>query len=147
MKVFAIRTVTTAIAVAIMGSATVACSQRGGGGDAANTIVIDDAAVFSSAAGNDGILTIDEFRTAMGGIITSLDKDANGDLSAAELAALPEGRRAGWTMYDVGGDGSLSATDLQAAMAPKFLMRDRNQDGAVTRDEIPDGTPAGGFLF
>ena len=86
MKILAIRPVTTAIAVTVMGVATIACSQRGAGAEAANTIVINDVDAFSSAAGNDGRLTIDEFRTAMGGIVTSLDKDANGDLSAAELA-------------------------------------------------------------
>ena len=147
MKILAFRSLTTGFAIAVMGVATNACSQRSGGQEAAGTDAISDQDTYSSAAGSDGRLTIDEFRTAESRIITSLDRDANGDLSAAELSAMAEGRRRGWLMYDVGGDGILSATDLQGAMAPKFTMRDRNQDGAIARDEIPDGTPAGGFLF
>ena len=125
-----------------------ACSQGAGEQNkAAGTIVTNDVAAVRSGAGADGRLTLDEFRVVAGSMIGALDSDANGALSAAELAALPEGRRGGWTMYDGDGDGTLAAAELQAAMAPKFTMRDRNHDGAITPDEIPDGTPAGGFLF
>jgi hypothetical protein len=125
-----------------------ACAQRADEQNkATGTIVTNDVAAVRSGAGADGRLTLDEFRVVAGSMITALDTDANGALSAAELAALPEGRRRGWTMYDGDGDGTLTAAELQTAMAPKFTMRDRNHDGAITPDEIPDGTPAGGFLF
>jgi hypothetical protein len=125
----------------------VACSPGAEKNKAAGTIVTNDIAAAQFGAGADGRLTFDEFRVVSRSMITALDTDANGSLSTAELAAIPEGRRGGWTMYDIDSDGVLTAAELEARMGPKFTMRDGNHDQAITRDEIPDGTPAGGFLF
>lgn len=125
----------------------VACSPGAEQNNATGTIVTNDIAAAQAGAGSDGRLTLEEFRVVSRSMITALDTDANGALSTVELAAIPEGRRGGWTMYDIDRDGVLTAAELEARMAPSFTMRDRNHDQAITRDEIPDGTPAGGFLF
>lgn len=125
----------------------VACSSGADQNNATGTIVTNDVAAAQAGAGSDGRLTFEEFRVVSRSMITALDTDANGALSTAELAVIPEGRRGGWTMYDLNRDGVLTAAELEERMGPTFTMRDRNHDQAITLDEIPDGTSAGGYLF
>jgi hypothetical protein len=37
--------------------------------------------------------------------------------------------------------------EYESVTIGKFTMRDKNYDAALVVDEIPEGTPASGFLF
>lgn len=114
--------------------------------DKAAAIVTDDKAAFEKGGGSDG-LTLAEYSDVSAAMRDALDSDGNDELSKAELAALPEQRRAAWAMYDTDRSGTLTLGEFNAMQLPKFTMRDRDHDGRIMREEIPDGTPAGGLLF
>ena len=126
-----------------------ACSGGAGANDASDksaAIVTDDKAAAAAGGGADG-LTLAEYTAVSMAMRDGLDTDSNGSISAAELAVLPDRRRAAWQAYDSDRDGTLSVAEFDAMQAPNFTMRDKNYDRKIMPDEIPDGTSAGGYLF
>lgn len=138
------------LAWAIAGAAiTLAAGCSGSGAKADNkaaAIVSDDRAAFTAGGGADG-LTLEEYSAVSRAMRDGLDADSNGNVTDAELAVLPDQRRAAWKMYDIDRDGTMTAAEYDGSLAPRFTMRDTNHDGKIMMDEVPDGTPAGGLLF
>lgn len=134
----------------IAGASVLLASGCSGGGSAAankaGAVVSDDKAAFAAGGGADG-LTLAEYGAVSRAMRDGLDADSNGELSEAELAVLPDQRRGAWKMYDIDRNGTMTTAEYEGSVAPRFTMRDKNGDGKIMTDEVPDGTPAGGLLF
>jgi len=143
----------TAMVTALLAGA---CSGGTGGAEGAGDnkqkaaqgpVTIDDRALFQQGAGSDGRLTIEEYKTTSRTIHGQLDSDGDGSLTTEEVARLPENRRPGWMYGDIDRNGTVTAGEYDDILVTKSTARDKNYDRAVTMDEIPEGTPASGFLF
>ncbi len=82
-------------------------------------------------------------------VFKALDKDGDGALSAEEIA----GASAALITLDKDGDGKLSAEEIRPVMQPRgetpgqvahrtFESFDKNTDGKITADELPERTKA-----
>lgn len=77
-------------------------------------------------------------------LLNALDTNHDGKLSAEEITAAPKSL----LKLDVNGDGSITADELQAPpespiaspddLSQQLMAFDKNHDGVLTRDELPD---------
>lgn len=90
-------------------------------------------------ANNDGVITRAEFDAVRGARFLAIDADHNGVLSAAEREAnAPSGRMAARFNPDTSNDGSVSRAEFDAQGSAMFARFDRNQDGRLSSDELPN---------
>ena len=77
-----------------------------------------------------------------GGPMKRFDKNADGVLDAAEIAAMPERVRERVLNADADKDGKVTVDELKAAFAKRghehFVKNDKNADGFLTKDEVGD---------
>lgn len=93
-------------------------------------------------ADDDGKVTLEEFVIRSQTRFVELDTDANGELSADELAK-PMVERADYKVrkmmkrYDADGDGRITEEEFSAPARKRFAMRDFDGDGKISDDELP----------
>ncbi len=111
-------------------------------------------------ADGDGAVTYEEVQAWRTRFFTTADADENGFLTSEEMQAVRDqaaaagagGQRRGprrggrggdpITRLDADGDGQLSRAEFVDAPFPALERFDRNEDGRLTRDELP-GRPRG----
>lgn len=94
-------------------------------------------------ADKSGDVTLDEFAKAFDQRIGGADANADGVYTADEIAAEIERQRAMRMAnriierFDADGDGKLTKAEVENHQKKMFAMLDRNDDGKIVRDELP----------
>jgi len=97
----------------------------------------------------DGKISLAEINADQARMFTALDVDGDKSMSVEEI------RRRGrslqifrtttlFDLLDANGDGKLSVVEIQAPSQRWFKRYDKNGDGILEADEIPDGRGSGG---
>ena len=97
----------------------------------------------------DGKITLAEINNDQARMFTALDVDGDKSMSVDEI------RRRGrslqifrtttlFDLLDSNGDGKLSVTEIQAPSKRWFNRYDKNGNGIMEADELPEGRGAGG---
>jgi hypothetical protein len=99
----------------------------------------------------DGVYTCDEWKSFMGRIFTSADRNRDGSLSPSEFATVQKAdaslAEAEFGYFDENQDGKITRKEFVEKPSAFILRFDRNGDCRVTPDEIKAGTtpkPTGG---
>jgi Ca2+-binding EF-hand superfamily protein len=90
----------------------------------------------------DGVVTRAEFDAHIAARQAALDGNADGSVSFEEAAAFraaqrEERARERFARLDTDGDGVVSTAEASAGQERIFTFLDRNDDGAVSEDELP----------
>ena len=121
------------------GSAAVAADRdgrRGGMGERGTHFERAD-------ADNSGDITFEEFAAAMKQRIGAADADGDGKMTVGEIASEIERMRAETRAqriidrFDTDGDGMLTMAEIEARQKKMFALMDRNDDGKIVKDEMP----------
>jgi len=130
-----------AVALAAAALTTVAHAQ-GWGGQGGGMMARYD-------ADKDGKVSLSEYETGRQMMFQRLDADGNGSLTFAELDAfaqkMGDDPRAQMMLKridalkaaDANGDQAISADEYKAAVDAEFKNLDKNGDGVLTEDELP----------
>jgi Ca2+-binding EF-hand superfamily protein len=95
-------------------------------------------------ADKSGDVTFEEFAAAMKARIGTADADGDGKMTVAEIASEIERMRAERRAqriverFDTDGDGMLTLAEIEARQKKMFALMDRNDDGKVVKEEMPD---------
>ncbi|QPC87233.1 acid-shock protein [Mesorhizobium sp. NBSH29] len=96
-------------------------------------------------ADNSGDVTFEEFAAAINARSGIADADGDGKLTVDEIAGeiqrMRDKRMAERIIkrFDTDGDGALTMTEIVSRQKKMFAMLDRNDDGKVTKNEMPRG--------
>lgn len=96
-------------------------------------------------ADQSGDVTFDEFSAMLKSRIGDADADKDGKMTVEEIAAAIEKMRAERMArriverFDTDGDGMLTAAEVESRQKKMFALMDRNDDGKIVKDEMPDG--------
>jgi Ca2+-binding EF-hand superfamily protein len=99
---------------------------------------------------NDGTVNFDQFSDAMNARLKKIVADNGGKLTVAQLAdALEKARFEAMAKriiarYDTKGDGTLTTADITDRQKKVFALLDRNNDGKIEKNELPQGHRFGG---
>ncbi len=94
-------------------------------------------------ADSSGDITFEEFAAAMKIRISNADKDGDGKMTVAEIAAdivRMRAERAAERMierFDADGDGMLTLVEIETQQKKMFALLDRNNDGKIVAEEMP----------
>ena len=92
-----------------------------------------------------GDVTFEEFAAAMNSRMGTVDADKDGRMTVAEIAAEIERMRAErmarrlLERFDTDGDGALTAAEIEAHQQRMFARLDRDDDGKILAEELPQG--------
>jgi Ca2+-binding EF-hand superfamily protein len=95
-------------------------------------------------ADKSGDVTFEEFSAAMKTRMGTADADGDGKMTVAEIASAIERMRAERRAqrmidrFDADGDGMLTLAEIEARQKKMFALMDRNDDGKVEKEEMPD---------
>ncbi len=96
-------------------------------------------------ADSNGAISFEEFAAAMGTRISGADADTDGTLTVEEIAAQLQKehfRRQAERMirrFDTNGDGKLTTAEIESRQRKVFALADRDDSGALERDEMRRG--------
>jgi Ca2+-binding EF-hand superfamily protein len=99
---------------------------------------------------NDGTINFDQFSDAMNARLKKIVADNGGKVTVAQLAdALEKARFEEMAKriiahYDTKGDGTLTTADITDRQKKVFALLDRNNDGKIEKNELPQGHGFGG---
>jgi hypothetical protein len=102
-------------------------------------------------ADQSGDVTFEEFSAALKSRIGDADKDHDGKMTVAEIAAEIERMRTERMArriverFDTDDDGMLTAAEVESRQKKMFALLDRNDDGKVEKDEMPPGKFHNGY--
>ena len=94
---------------------------------------------------SNGTITFDQFSDAVDSRLKKMVADNGGKLTVEQLAAALEKARFEQmakriiARYDTKGDGTLTADDITGREKKVFAMLDRNNDGKIEQNELPNG--------
>ena len=94
-------------------------------------------------ADKSGDITFEEFSAAMKTRMGTADADGDGKMTVAEIASAIERMRAERRAqrivdrFDTDGDGMLTAAEIESRQKKMFALMDRNDDGKVVKEEMP----------
>lgn len=92
---------------------------------------------------NSGDISFDEFAAAIWKRVGTADADKDGKMTVAEIADEIQRMRAERIAerlvqrFDMDGDGALTAAEIENRQRKMFALLDRNDDGKLTREEMP----------
>lgn len=101
-------------------------------------------------ADKSGDITFEEFSAAMKTRMGTADADGDGKMTVAEIASAIERMRAERRAqrivdrFDTDGDGMLTTAEIESRQKKKFALMDRNDDGKVVKEEMPQRKNARG---
>lgn len=96
-------------------------------------------------ADSSGDVTFEEFAAVIMKRIGSADADRDGKMTVAEIADEIQRMRAERMAerivqrFDNDGDGMLTVAEIENRQRKMFALLDRNDDGKITREEMPKG--------
>lgn len=134
-------------ALAVIGAtAAIAGGMRhhGDGAGMANRFEMAD-------ADKSGDVTFEEFASAFDNRIGGADANADGVYTAEEIAAEIQRQMAQRMAerliqrFDTDGDGKLTKAEVESQQQKMFALLDRNNDGKVVKDELPQRGWQGGW--
>jgi Ca2+-binding EF-hand superfamily protein len=95
-------------------------------------------------ANKDGIVTLDEMMAAREPRFARLDADKDGAIDTKEIEAQARERADYWARrivrrFDHNRDGKVTKDELERIARERFAMRDLNDDGKITAEDLPPG--------
>jgi Ca2+-binding EF-hand superfamily protein len=97
----------------------------------------------------DGMITLGEINADQARMFTALDVDGDGSMSVDEIKRRGRSLQIFRTttlfdLLDTNGDGKLSVAEIQAPSKRWFNRYDKNANGVLEADELPEGHRRGG---
>lgn len=101
-------------------------------------------------ADKSGDVTFEEFTAAMNTRLLDADENSDGKITVAEVADQIQRMRAERMAerlikrFDANGDGELTKAEIESRQKKLFALLDRNDDGKIVQDEMPNRHWRGG---